>query len=360
MNTKEVSVIIPVYNGEKYIDRCLRRLLRQKDVDFEVLLILNGCTDNSEEKCKQWAKKDSRVRVFKNKEAGTSLARKRGVEEAESIYTVFCDIDDYYVNDYALSNMAKAIVEDGTDICQFGHLVNQYGYCFKKKHFAFEKDIKFRKKELLEGPIIGAVLGRKGIFEGSVWSKIYKTNILKNAVKNIKDALTQQEDLHLNAFVFSDELVQSASCRKEVYYVYNTGTGVSSKKDTMINLLRDYNVIKKDIYSRYKDLDVKEEFFLRLWSETVYCYRAFVFSQLQNKIDEEEILENIKEIERYEYISMAKEYYKQYFGPERNEYIEFICSDYSPEEYLEYCKKTLPKLTAKQKLKKIVKKVLVK
>lgn len=90
-----ISVIVPIYNGEKYIDRCVGSLLQQTIKEIEIILIDDGSSDDSFQKCLKWKDKDSRIICIHQKNAGVSAARNRGIQEATGKYIGFCDIDDW-------------------------------------------------------------------------------------------------------------------------------------------------------------------------------------------------------------------------------------------------------------------------
>ena len=88
------SIIIPIYNSEKYLDRCLASICNQTFSSFEVLLINDGSSDNSLEICNKWAQKDSRIIVLSQKNYGASAARNKGIKEATGKYIQLVDSDD--------------------------------------------------------------------------------------------------------------------------------------------------------------------------------------------------------------------------------------------------------------------------
>ncbi len=106
-----ISVIVPIYNSEAYLDRCIQSVLEQTCNDFELLLIDDGSTDSSGTICDAYAVKDSRVRVFHKENAGVSSARNLGLDNAQGEYITFCDADDYVAPDW-LAAYRKAMAEN--------------------------------------------------------------------------------------------------------------------------------------------------------------------------------------------------------------------------------------------------------
>ncbi len=91
----KISVIIPVYNAEKYLDQCLQSVCGQTYSNIEILIINDGSKDNSLEKCNKWAEKDTRIKVFSKENEGQGKARNLGLDNAVGDYICFVDSDDY-------------------------------------------------------------------------------------------------------------------------------------------------------------------------------------------------------------------------------------------------------------------------
>lgn len=100
MNAPRISVIVPVYNVEKYLPRCIDSILAQTFTDFELLLIDDGSKDKSGEICDEYSKKDNRIRVFHRENGGPSKSRNFGIYKSLGEWIVFIDSDDYVSIDY--------------------------------------------------------------------------------------------------------------------------------------------------------------------------------------------------------------------------------------------------------------------
>ena len=96
---EKISVIVPVYNVEQYLERCVDSIINQTYTNLEIILVNDGSTDNSGKLCDELAKKDKRIRVIHKENGGLSDARNRGIEEAESDLVGFIDSDDYIDRD---------------------------------------------------------------------------------------------------------------------------------------------------------------------------------------------------------------------------------------------------------------------
>ena len=119
MNNKVISIVVPVYNVEKYLDRCLLSLVNQTYQNIEILLIDDGSLDSSPQKCDEWAKKDQRIKVIHKKNEGLGFARNTGIENATGEFICFCDSDDT-IHEDTIQKCVDAVFEYNADIVNFG------------------------------------------------------------------------------------------------------------------------------------------------------------------------------------------------------------------------------------------------
>lgn len=114
-----VTVVIPVYGVEKYLDRCVNSVVGQTYSDLEILLIDDGSPDRCPEMCEEWARKDSRIRVIHKENAGLGMARNTGIEQATGDYICFFDSDDHIHNDTIENALGLALAQNA-QIVVFG------------------------------------------------------------------------------------------------------------------------------------------------------------------------------------------------------------------------------------------------
>ena len=117
MEMIKVSVVIPVYNAEKYLCECLDSAAGQTLRDVEILCIDDGSTDNSAAVVAQYIKKDPRIRLIRQENSGSGAARNRGIRTARGEYIAFLDADDFYPEAATLEKLYRAAVEHGVMIC---------------------------------------------------------------------------------------------------------------------------------------------------------------------------------------------------------------------------------------------------
>ena len=116
---KKVSVIIPVYNVEKYLKECIQSVLRQTYKNLEIILVDDGSKDNSGNICDEYAKRDERIKVIHKKNGGLSDARNAGIDICTGEYIAFLDSDDFIEEDmyeFLVKNLEKAKAD--ISICQ--------------------------------------------------------------------------------------------------------------------------------------------------------------------------------------------------------------------------------------------------
>lgn len=119
MNTPKVSIIVPVYKVEKYLNRAVDSLLCQKYKNLEIILINDGSPDRCPDICEKYAEQDSRVKVIHQKNAGLSAARNSGLEIATGEYLTFIDSDDFVGNEY-VSQLVEGLESSGADVACCG------------------------------------------------------------------------------------------------------------------------------------------------------------------------------------------------------------------------------------------------
>ncbi len=140
-----ISIVIPVYNVEEYLDRCLDSVVNQTYKNLEILLIDDGSTDSSSKICDDWAARDKRIKVIHKKNAGLGMARNTGIENATGNYICFFDSDDYV--DLEIINRAYLLIKkESADITIFGlSCIDNEGNFTKKFELKGDQKVFFGK-----------------------------------------------------------------------------------------------------------------------------------------------------------------------------------------------------------------------
>ena len=170
----KVSIIIPVYNVEAYLQRCVDSLLNQQYQIIEVILIDDGSTDQSGEICDEYAKMDNRVIVFHQKNSGQSVARNKGIEMSNGEYICFVDADDYVDKSY-ISRLYTLLVKNQADIamCGFDYFCEEY---YSKTSYNCADEI----NEMSNIDMIRNMHTVKDELYVVVWGKIFRKEIVED------------------------------------------------------------------------------------------------------------------------------------------------------------------------------------
>lgn len=166
--SKLVSIIIPVYNSEKYIQRCINSIINQSYKNIEIIVIDDGSSDSSVDIISNYLCKDSRIKLYSQKNSGPSVARNYGLSMASGKYITFCDSDDYLEYNY-IEQLTKSIEELDVDIVASGYIdISKYG-TIKLNDFYNGKCI-LSKNEFIDNIFNGV--------GGTLWGKLFKREII--------------------------------------------------------------------------------------------------------------------------------------------------------------------------------------
>ena len=169
----KISIIVPVYNVEKYLERCIRSIISQTYSNWEAILIDDGSTDSSGELCDEIAKIDGRIKVFHKQNEGLGITRNYGIRHADGDYIFFLDSDDF-IEKNALMTLCKKAIETDSDI-----VIGNFYYKENKVKLPIEKGL-YKDEEIIRNivlRIIGSNPGTADQLTPSSCGKIYKRNI---------------------------------------------------------------------------------------------------------------------------------------------------------------------------------------
>ena len=166
----DISIIVPVYNVEKYLNRCLDSIINQSFINFELILINDGSTDKSGKICDKYAQIDKRVRVIHKKNEGVSLTRNLGINIAKGDYITFIDSDDWIEQDF-FKKAIEYIKENNVSI-----LITGFVFENNKKIF---NTFNAKKDEILLNDEIKKEFLKQNKFSWTVYDKFFKKEIIK-------------------------------------------------------------------------------------------------------------------------------------------------------------------------------------
>lgn len=196
----KLSIIVPIFNGEEYLHRCIDSILSQQYTDFELILIDDGSTDNSLSICNEYSEKDSRIVVYHKENEGLVAARKSGLSLAKGEYIGFVDCDDF-IEDNMYHDLMSVAENDGSDIVAGGIILD---YVSHSKVYFNSFDEGFYSKERINNIIIPQMLIYSGFVKygmiPGVVTKVIRRSILEKALTNVSDKLTIGEDVAITAY----------------------------------------------------------------------------------------------------------------------------------------------------------------
>lgn len=207
-----ISVIIPIYNTENYLPKCLDSVLSQTLKDIEVLLINDGSTDGSQKICEEYACKDQRIQVLHTPNQGVSHARNLGLEMAKGEYISFIDSDDWIEKDM-IATLYRLIQTNHTDLSTCGYTIeDEKGkviYSINKKNTCI----------LDKWEAISSLFKDKHYrYKGNLWDKLYKKEIIDRDKLRFNEQIYYNED---RLFIFQYlRLCQSITYTCSSFYHY--------------------------------------------------------------------------------------------------------------------------------------------
>lgn len=252
----KLSIIVPIYNAEETLDRCLYSVQTQTFGDFEVLLINDGSTDTSLEKCVSYSKKDNRFKVYSQQNKGVSSARNKGIDNASGKYVYFIDSDDYIAKN-AIEKLYEAALSTGADVTVCGYnYVQKDGRIIPESEKMLKPGVYKDKacKEIAVGILSNT--SRKIYIEPYSGLRLIKRDSLEKPRLRFMEDLTRSEDL-----LFSTELhfrintLTSINDQKLYYYVDTEGSITNNYVDNYWLSIKNIVKIITHKLSSSKEID---------------------------------------------------------------------------------------------------------
>lgn len=229
------SIIVPIYNSEKWLHRCIDSVLAQTFIDFEVLLIDDGSTDCSDAICDEYAKKDARIHVFHKTNGGVSSSRNLGLENAIGDWVTFIDSDDC-VSPHYLKNLFKHISENVDLVFSYATQVDSNGISKKEQYpsrlvSADKIEIAFVENDLS--------------WHTSPWSKLYRAKIIKQINLRFDENMHIGEDLvFLYSYIMHCDQICFTS-DTDYYYYFDTDNSLTKRVNSISTELYGFHRINE-------------------------------------------------------------------------------------------------------------------
>lgn len=251
MEEKLVSIIIPVYNVEEYIEKCLDSILTQTYKNLQIILIDDGTKDNSGKICDDYARGDARIEVIHKPNGGVSSARNMGLEVVKGEYLCFADPDDY-VEPQWIEKLVMQIQKSELGICGYYEVVDG-----KKTSGTSGNLILLEQEKALE------LLLKENSYRGYLWNKIFRADLVKINNLHFQSEISVWEDV---LFVFTYmNLCQKISYDPTPYYDYiyretsashgsvaieKAYSAIVAKESMLKCLSADYTAVRKQLECR--------------------------------------------------------------------------------------------------------------
>ena len=217
-----VSIIVPIFNADQYLNRCIKSILSQSFSNFELILVNDGSMDGSGSICEDYAQIDKRVKVFHKKNGGPSSSRNLGIDKSSGDWIIFIDADDYVSNDYIENFFKYGQVDSYTQVIQGFHVFDNGGKIKKTNelisisHYEHTNIIPYNYNPIIEKYRL--------LHRTEVWGKLFSASIIRNNNIKFDERITVYEDgifwhtylLYINAIVLIPE--------RCYYYYYPTSS----------------------------------------------------------------------------------------------------------------------------------------
>lgn len=244
-NEPLISIIVPFYNVERFIRKCICSILKQSYENLEVILVNDAATDNSLDICKKYARKDKRLIIIEQpKNLGVDKARFRGLEAVTGEYVMFVDSDDYLPSN-AVSILYQEMLCSGADIVEGGmyRVLDSLGL-IKKKMVCERMEIK--QPVLFQDYFISFFgINKLGV---NLWGKLYKKDLFDKA-KLKPSGMKMGEDLLVNMYLFP--FVSKYIVTNHCVYYYRYGGLTSRFNPTLYSDLKRQYYIKRQMIEEY-------------------------------------------------------------------------------------------------------------
>lgn len=281
MEEELISVIIPVYNVEKYLEQCLKSVIKQTYKNIEIILVDDGSTDDSGKICDEYAQKDSRIVIIHKKNGGLSDARNVGIDNAKGQYITFIDSDDDVIKEY-VEYLYKLLKIEKTKMA-----IASYTVVSKSRKINMGE--LYQEKLLSTEECLERMLCEEGI-SVSAWAKLYD----KELFKDVKFPVGKLNEDNGTTYKLILQCEKIAYGNKSIYNYYKRENSIMTSKFNLkkLDLIELTDEMCDEIDKRYPEL--KESTDKKRITSRFSVLRQMLVEQLN---DEEKSI--AKELEKY-------------------------------------------------------------
>lgn len=299
----KVSVIVPIYNVEEYLVRCVKSIQNQTLRDIEIILVDDGATDRSGYMCDEMARYDERIKVIHKKNGGLSDARNAGIDVAKGDFVFFVDSDDW-IDEDTLELLYKIAIDENADIVECS---------YRNVFIDYVDNETANTGEMIIGDSVFALKGQMSwkYFKSVAWNKLYHKKIFEDGKRYPVGRYHEDEFFTHKAFCSADKLVYIDSAKYN--YVRERKGSITNKVTSKI-LDGCYAIRERIDYLREKQMPeeilpiVQNGYCWILFDRLYRCYKEDIQDDKMNKL-----IEDLKK-DKEEVLSwnIAEEYKKRY------------------------------------------------
>ena len=273
---EKISIIVPVYNVENYLERCVESILKQTYTNFELLLINDGSTDQSGELCDQLVSKNGNIKVFHLKNAGVSNARNVGIQNSTGEWITFVDSDDFITNDY-LETLISAVDGDdsiGFSIARLHHIKN--GQITELPVFS-GKEEKWSTEQTMRELL---TTSKTSFFPVA---KLFRREIISDFTFNT-DYHLAEDALFLTEVLLKTKCTSIFIDKPIYYYDHRQGSATTSVNTHVFDTIEVYKIIVSEVFQIFPQL--KTELVNRECWSYITVYDKIIFTDSTEYQDE--------------------------------------------------------------------------
>ncbi|HEL2594358.1 TPA: glycosyltransferase [Streptococcus suis] len=290
MNKPLISIIVPVYNVENYLDECIQTVLAQTYSNWELLLINDGSTDSSGSMCDDYARRDGRIRVIHMKNRGVSEARNTGLTLSKGEYITFLDSDDGIREDFLETCLTTAIQHD-VDIV-IGHF-----FIWDENQQTFYYFVEQSQKDTIELISAQEALNRQVVWKNFntapfvvAWGKVFKATLF-NTIRFPKGKVFEDEYTIHKALLKSDSV---ALINKEFYMYRRHGNSIMTSDFSLSKVLNNIEALEErivDLVLAKKDTELVRQKLYNILLHTKHelevhqCSDSLEYLRVLNKLE---------------------------------------------------------------------------
>ena len=266
-NQPKVSIIVPLFNQERYFEACIRSICEQTYKNIEIIIVNDGSSDNSPSIARKFAQKDNRILVFDKQNEGTAFARRDGYLKATGEYLAFVDNDDLLPKN-AIKSLLFHMLDKNVDLV-LGSVIKKLGFIKKRvnNYYSFPYHQIIRQPELHEKYYMGFY--NNSIFPVNIWGRLYRKSVIDKAYQTsvlFSDrmlCMAGDEFFNLKVFPFIHSMYRTS----EAAYIYRYG-GIVDGFNRFFPEVLELSDIRFELLDQYK----YKEAYDCLYKEYVACF----------------------------------------------------------------------------------------